>query len=561
MDFWRLERWVRSHQNRNLEDGDLVYVEDGALRVLALGTAGQVLTAQPAATHKLAWMASSGGTGGGGSSDHSALTNLDILASGHTSTPSRVWGSGAAGGASLYQVGLNLQGWSTELDAVAGLTLNGIPSRTGSGAYAIRSLQGPAAGLTVTNPGGVGGNPTFALANDLAALEALGGAGFAVRTTADGWTIRTLVGPAAGITITNPAGVGGDPTWALADDLNALENLTGTGFGSRTGTSTWAVRSFVGGTGIGVQNGDGVSGNPVIYLTGRSVVAVTALGLSTIVLSTLASFVSISVLGSGGGGGGGTSASDASNRAGGGGGAAGGGCHGIWRRDRLPDTLYAWVAAGGTFGTPGFGAGSGEISAVGTTTLNLNGTTAPDFSSTLLYSGGRSTGGAQGVLGGNGGGGGTAPSTSGALWSHAADSWIGFGGANGGATSASGTPTAIAPFSATGSIAGGGAAGAGKSTTVGATGGAFSVLGIFPAVAGGTVGTNPGNPGSAGPGAFPTGVSWATGGTGGGSSFGGGTGGAGGAASYGAGGGGGGAGTTGGNGGRGGDGFIVIETW
>ena len=69
---------------------------------------------------------------------------------------------------------------------------NGLLARTALGTTVARTLTAPAAGLTISNPDGVSGNPTFALANDLAALEALGN-GFPERTGVDTWASRTDV--------------------------------------------------------------------------------------------------------------------------------------------------------------------------------------------------------------------------------------------------------------------------------------------------------------------------------------------------------------------------------
>lgn len=79
-----------------------------------------------------------------------------------------------------------------DLTAVAGLSTTGIAVRTGAGAWAVRDLSYPAEGLTITNNAGIAGNPTFALANDLAALEGLSSTGIPIRTGTDTWSQRTL---------------------------------------------------------------------------------------------------------------------------------------------------------------------------------------------------------------------------------------------------------------------------------------------------------------------------------------------------------------------------------
>ncbi len=75
---------------------------------------------------------------------------------------------------------------------------------------------------------------------------------------------RTLTPPADGITITDGDGIAGNPTLALADDLAAVEGLASTGMVARTASNTWTTRTLTAGSGVSISNGDGVSGNPTI---------------------------------------------------------------------------------------------------------------------------------------------------------------------------------------------------------------------------------------------------------------------------------------------------------
>lgn len=108
------------------------------------------------------------------------------------------------------------QNLATILTSLTDLASNGIVTRTASGVITARSLVMSGAGISITNPEGTSGNFTLGLVNDLAALEALGSTGIAVRTATDTWAQRTLVTTGQGITITNPGGVAGNINIALA---------------------------------------------------------------------------------------------------------------------------------------------------------------------------------------------------------------------------------------------------------------------------------------------------------------------------------------------------------
>lgn len=109
------------------------------------------------------------------------------------------------------------------------------------------ALTLPASGLSISGT-------ALSLANDLAAYEGLSATGLVARTGDGSAAARTLTAPAAGITVSNGNGVSGNPTLALADDLAALEALTGTStIYYRSGTSTWSAVSF--GTGLSFSGG------------------------------------------------------------------------------------------------------------------------------------------------------------------------------------------------------------------------------------------------------------------------------------------------------------------
>lgn len=153
-----------------------------------------------------------------------------------------------------------------DLTALAALSGTGLAARTGSGTWSTRTLTAPVAGISVSNGDGVSGNPTLALADDLAALEALDAtAGILAKTAANTYARRTLTAPAAGFSITNPAGTAGDPTFVLANDLAGLEAQAGTGLVTRTGDGTYQQRTLTAASvALSVSNGDGVAGNPTI---------------------------------------------------------------------------------------------------------------------------------------------------------------------------------------------------------------------------------------------------------------------------------------------------------
>lgn len=154
---------------------------------------------------------------------------------------------------------------------------NGAYVATGTGAGSLTYFPGSVAG-TVTSgatydtvmttsvaQGGTGAQTASGTALDN--ITGFSSTGQIARTGSGAYAFRTLTAPAAGITISNGDGVSGNPTLVLANDLAAIEGLSSTGMIARTATDTAAVRTITAGTGASVSNGDGVSGNPTVAVS------------------------------------------------------------------------------------------------------------------------------------------------------------------------------------------------------------------------------------------------------------------------------------------------------
>lgn len=162
-----------------------------------------------------------------------------------------------------------LAGTSGLLKKTAANTWSLDTTNYGTGSVTSIAANAPVAGLTITgSPITTSGTLTFALANDLAAVEGLAGTGFAVRTAADTWANRSVTSANNKITVTNGDGVAGNVSLTINEanftgipesavtglvtdlankqpldaDLTAIAALTGTGgFLKTNGSGTWSV--------------------------------------------------------------------------------------------------------------------------------------------------------------------------------------------------------------------------------------------------------------------------------------------------------------------------------
>ena len=130
------------------------------------------------------------------------------------------------------------------------------------------------AGLGITD-GGAQGAYSIALNGTSGSLEGAG-TGVIVKSAANTIVARSLATSGNGISVTNGSGVSGNPTFQLTGLALALANATGTGLLGINGSSISPLTITGASNQIGVTNGDGAGGNPVIGLANNPVIPGTA---------------------------------------------------------------------------------------------------------------------------------------------------------------------------------------------------------------------------------------------------------------------------------------------
>ena len=123
-------------------------------------------------------------------------------------------GVGLVDGGAQSTLQITLNGVSGSLETSS----DGIIAKSG-GSVAGRTLSTSGSGLSITNPTGASGNPTFQLTGVAASIAALSGTGM-LALTAGGTTVagRDLTGTSSQIDVTNGNGSSGNPTFSIASN-------------------------------------------------------------------------------------------------------------------------------------------------------------------------------------------------------------------------------------------------------------------------------------------------------------------------------------------------------
>lgn len=175
------------------------------------------------------------------------------------------WGATGTFGSGL-DVGIGTASPSRDLDVNGTTRLRGALYNNSNSAGSFGN------GLISTSTGWTWASYTNGLTSDGSVIELDGqasnlhnfsGTGFMSRSAGGAFAGRTITGT-SGVSVTNGDGVSANPNVSLTGLPLSINNLASNGIIVKTGATTAASREITSGDGITVTNGTGVSGNPVI---------------------------------------------------------------------------------------------------------------------------------------------------------------------------------------------------------------------------------------------------------------------------------------------------------
>lgn len=129
--------------------------------------------------------------------------------------------AGAAQQAMDVEVGVDVQAWDDDLDAVAALASNGVIARTGTGTAAARTITA-GTGISVANGDGVSGNPTITATSILQNVAAADIADIANAINTTGKAAGKMIWDTTNTKIKVATGSAAADTWVDADGTNAV---------------------------------------------------------------------------------------------------------------------------------------------------------------------------------------------------------------------------------------------------------------------------------------------------------------------------------------------------
>lgn len=186
----------------------------------------------------------------GGTLAHSSLSGIGTNT--HTQIDTHIAASNPHSGS---------QPLDADLTAIAALTGNGIPAQTAAGTWALRTITAGSSKISISNGGGVAGNPTIDVVEANLTISNLGGT--LAHSSLSGIGTNTHAQIDTHIAASNPHS-GSQP---LDATLTAWAAFNSNGILAQTAADTFVARTITAGTGISVSNGSGVSGNPTISLS------------------------------------------------------------------------------------------------------------------------------------------------------------------------------------------------------------------------------------------------------------------------------------------------------